>query len=157
LLANTAYWFVLGSQSPGDGTFFWHYAEGDDFVGPGLLTGFADSADSGAIWSYGAGNPYSLQVNVVSTTLPGDYNQDGTVNAADYTVWRNNLGAPAGTLPNDVDGGAIGTAQYATWKANYGLTPSSGAGAAMHAAVPEPATVLLMMLAGISYCRRQNK
>jgi hypothetical protein len=38
----------------------------------------------------------------------------GLVDAADYVVWRNHLGAPAGALPNDVDGGPLGTAQYAT-------------------------------------------
>ena len=37
--------------------------------------------------------------------LWGDYNDDGSVNAADYTVWRNNVGAQHGTLPNDINGG----------------------------------------------------
>ncbi len=53
-------------------------------------------------------------------SFPGDYNTDSIVDAADYTVWRDNLGAPAGTLQNDTDGGIIGQAQYDTWRANYG-------------------------------------
>ncbi len=57
----------------------------------------------------------------------GDYNNDGTVDATDYVVWRNNLGAPAGTLPNDAHSGPIGAAQYATWKANYGTTSDEAA------------------------------
>lgn len=68
---------------------------------------------------------------------PGDYNQNGTVDAADYTVWRNKAGAPAGTLPNDTAGGVIGTAQYNLWKANFGL---AGSGSLAVAAVPEAAT-----------------
>lgn len=50
----------------------------------------------------------------------GDYNENGIVDAADYTTWRDNLGAPAGTLPHDADGGVIGQAQYNTWKAHFG-------------------------------------
>jgi predicted carbohydrate-binding protein with CBM5 and CBM33 domain len=56
---------------------------------------------------------------------------DERVDAADYTAWRNHLGAATGTLPNDFDGGAIGAAQYARWKANF------GAGAAAASVVPE--------------------
>ena len=35
----------------------------------------------------GRGATRSLRI-----TLPGDYNADGIVDAADYTVWRDNLG-----------------------------------------------------------------
>jgi len=82
---------------------------------------------------------------VSSASLAGDYNGNGTVDAADYTVWRNHLGAPAGTLPNDTAGGVIGTAQYAQWKANFGQTVGAGSGASSRA-VPEPATVVMLVL-----------
>ena len=68
--------------------------------------------------------------------LPGDYNENEVVDAADYTVWRNNSGAPAGTLPHDVDGGAIGEAQYTTWKDNFGMTTGAGGESLAHSAVP---------------------
>lgn len=87
---------------------------------------YAIDIDSYTIRS--AGN--SLNVGATG----GDYNGDGTVDAADYTVWRNNLGAPEGTLPNDPNGGVIGSAQYATWKANFG---SSGGGEGGWAALAE--------------------
>ena len=45
---------------------------------------------------------------VSNPSLIGDYNEDGTVDAADYTVWRDNIGTPAGTLPNDPDGDIFG-------------------------------------------------
>jgi len=50
----------------------------------------------------------------------GDYNQSGIVDAADYTVWRDNVGS--GTpLPNDGGlGTPIGSAHYDTWKAHFG-------------------------------------
>lgn len=74
--------------------------------------------------------------------LPGDYNNNGTVDAADYTLWRDHLGAPAGTLANDIDGGPIGQDQYETWRENFG---ESGGGALSASAVPEPITLLLLL------------
>jgi hypothetical protein len=86
---------------------------------------------------------------------PGDYNNDGNVNAADYTTWRNNLGAPAGTLLNDVDGGTIGPAQYATWKAHFGTAAGAGA-AALSVAVPEPALLVLVIAGVLVTCSRSR-
>ena len=80
--------------------------------------------------------------------LPGDYNNDGTVDLADYTVWRNHLGGTAGTLPNDTDGGTIGLAQYTTWKANFGATQTFSSALA-NTSVPEPGTLGLMLAAGL--------
>ncbi|CAN0345237.1 unnamed protein product, partial [Ectocarpus sp. 4 AP-2014] len=57
--------------------------------------------------------------------LDGDYNNDGNVDAADYSAWRDSVGQPEGTLNNDPDGGVIGTAQYTTWSNNYGLTAAA--------------------------------
>src|SRR5262249_41082753 len=56
----------------------------------------------------------------------GDYNGDGSVNAADYTVWRDNPAAHGG------NGG------YTTWAQNYGASNSPAV------SVPEPASVMLV-------------
>ncbi|MCO6045279.1 hypothetical protein NG895_15310 [Aeoliella sp. ICT_H6.2] len=75
--------------------------------------------------------------------LPGDFNGDDVVNIADYTLWRNNLGAPPGTLLNDPDNVVIGAAQYATWKANFGNTlPTPGAQST--ATIPEPTSAAIL-------------
>ena len=87
-----------------------------------------------------------MSLLVSSASLAGDYNGNGIVDAADYTMWRNNLGAPAGTLLNDPAGGVIGTAQYAQWKAHFGQNVGAGSGASSLAAVPEPATVVMLIL-----------
>ena len=50
---------------------------------------------------------------VVVAGVAGDYNDDGTVDAADYVIWRKHQGT-TNTLPNDPTGGMIGTAQYNT-------------------------------------------
>ncbi len=80
-----------------------------------------------------------------SLAIHGDYNNDGIVNAADYTVWRDNLGAAAGTLVNDPNPGVIGAAQYATWKSNFGATLPPSASPST-ATVPEPSTSILLSL-----------
>jgi hypothetical protein len=50
---------------------------------------------------------------------PGDYNDDGGVDEADFVPWRNNEGTTT-VLPNDPVGGTIGQAQYDNWIANFG-------------------------------------
>lgn len=88
-----------------------------------------------------------IQASAIGETLfAGDYNDDGTVDAADYTVWRDSLGGEAGVLANDIDGGIIGVAQYDTWKANFGLAEAGG-GSFGASAVPEPGALALFGLA----------
>ncbi|WP_425397364.1 hypothetical protein [Aeoliella sp.] len=86
-------------------------------------------------------------VTLASTpqVLAGDYNDDGLVNLADYTLWRNNLGAATGTLENDIDGGTIGAAQYLTWKAEFG-NDAPGLAASQ---IPEPSGVLWCVAGGM--------
>jgi hypothetical protein len=73
--------------------------------------------------------------------LPGDFNNNNKVDAADYVVWRKNTGN--GALPND-DGLTTQAARFALWKANFG-NPGSGGGLG-NAAVPEPGSMLLVAL-----------
>jgi len=88
--------------------------------------------------------------------LPGDYNEDHTVNAADYTSWRNNLGSGT-SLPNDNSNG-VGSDDFDRWKTNFGLTGGSGGGA-LGLAVPEPSCVVLglAVLLSLSACCRQKR
>jgi hypothetical protein len=85
-------------------------------------------------------NANSVVLEVASAGLPGDYNDDGSVDAADYIVWRKNEGT-ANVLPNDPIGGTIGPAHFDQWQANFGATSS---GSASHSVVPEPSCWLLL-------------
>lgn len=111
--------------------------------------------------SYGPAFPWddvSLTVIDVSPDrLDGDYNDDGVVDAADYVMWRNNVGAPSGSLPNDPHNTPIGTDQYTTWKDNYGMSLPPGALQLQN--IPEPETLalsagLLLLLTG--RCRQKQ-
>lgn len=57
---------------------------------------------------------------VISTIGEGDYNGDGVVDVADYTVWRDNLGEPR-MLPGEAaTPGVVTMDDYAVWQANFG-------------------------------------
>ena len=74
--------------------------------------------------------------------VPGDYNSNGVVDAADYVLWRN-----GGPLANEVDvPGTVNAADYTAWRARFGNASGSGAGFGA-AAVPEPAAFTLFAVA----------
>jgi hypothetical protein len=83
-----------------------------------------------------------------STSQPtGDYNENGFVDAADYVLWRDALNQPAIPAGSGADGdmsGTVDAADYDFWRAQFGkVAPIPGA---QVAAVPEPATVVLVVI-----------
>ena len=97
---------------------------------------------------------YELTLSIAALTT-GDYNGDGMINAADYTVWRNSLGQSVtagsgadGTGPFGVPDGLVDRLDYEFWKANYGQATGSGAGqlSTSIANIPEPNTLVLVFI-----------
>jgi hypothetical protein len=77
-----------------------------------------------------------VQLVDAAPPLGGDYNSDGSVDAADYVAWRDNPAAHGGD-----------PAGYNTWRANFGRT--GGAASALGAvaqAAPEPTTLGMLVL-----------
>lgn len=99
-------------------------------------------------WYDGLG--YALVSDVIQG-LAGDFNGDMIVDAADYTLWRDNLGAADDSIINDNGDGVPGIdqADYDVWKANFGST-SPGAGGAS-SSVPEPSAGMLLCLAALPF------
>lgn len=102
------------------------------------LTGFSGSTISVV------GDDLVLNLVAGADPLLGDYNDDGIVDAADYTVWRDNLGLSNAALNgnglNDASGLVV-PAEYLLWFEKFGDAAASSAAAA----VPEP--TMLSMLA----------
>jgi hypothetical protein len=89
-----------------------------------------------------------IEIDDISTTagLPGDYNLNGTVDAADYTVWRDRKGQLT-ALPNSnpaaLTPGVVDDEDFAFWKSRFGAGFPAGSAATLGAAVPEPNIFLL--------------
>jgi hypothetical protein len=81
-------------------------------------------------------------------SLTGDYNHNGIVDAADYTVWRDSLGQSVypGTGADGDDNGIIDQNDYMVWMANFGHSSPGAGGGATAATVPEPTTGALLLL-----------
>lgn len=123
-----------------------------------LVSGDANPAEPTS-WQLSAGGP-PMQVTATLPDHPGgdvgspgtvpgaasgvagDYNANGSVDAADYVLWRN-----GGPLQNEGDmPGTVNQADYDFWRARFGATAGSG-GAVDAAAVPEPAGFVMAMCA----------
>ena len=80
--------------------------------------------------------------------LPGDFNGDFLVDAADYVVWRNGLG----TAYTQID--------YETWRAHFGQTSASSSGPtnamASPSAVAEPSSLFIFLIAA-AICRPKRR
>jgi hypothetical protein len=81
----------------------------------------------------------------MAVALPGDFNANGKVDAADYTVWRDNLNAPDESSlngnGNNMDG--VDQGDYDLWKSHFG---DGGSGALAGGAVPEPSAAAIVWI-----------
>lgn len=128
-------------------------------------SGTTDAADIAALYSnFGPGTwlydmnvdgmvniaDVTAMISEVFRTVPGDFNLDGGVDAADYVVWRDALGASGAQYTQgdgDLDGNVDGD-DLAVWRGQFGFVRQPLApGSAAAAAVPEPATRLLAIFA----------
>jgi hypothetical protein len=80
---------------------------------------------------------------VDAANLPGDFNNDGFVDAADYIVWRNGL------VPST-------PANYNTWRNNFGEPSGGGAASTLDSTVPEPPTLVMLIVAATGWCVRRR-
>jgi hypothetical protein len=87
------------------------------------------------------------QVTFTVAPIPGDFNNDGVVNAADFGVWRKGLGT------------TYTQADFDLWRTHYGQSYASGAAGLTTSAVPEPTTAVAMLTGAISlmFARRLRR
>jgi autotransporter-associated beta strand protein len=95
----------------------------------GTRNGTFDNVTSGYLVDYTTPG----QIVLSTIALPGDFSDDGVVDATDYAVWRKTPEAYSGA------------AGYKAWQTNFGKT-AAGSGSSA-AAVPEPVGMMLLCLA----------
>jgi autotransporter-associated beta strand protein len=107
-----------------------------------------------SIWFNGIGDAQIYLDNVshnalgllAASAIAGDYNGDGVVNVADYTMWRSMQGTPVtpGTKADGNGNGIIDAGDYITWRK---LISMVGGSSISGASIPEPTALLLAIIA----------
>lgn len=116
-------------------------------LGAAYNTATFGAANGDLVFRFGIANGplITAPVTYVSSAVPGDYSGNGVIDAADYTRWRDTLGANV-TPGSGADGsgnGVIDQADYNVWKNAF----VGGGGSVSGAAVPEPTSLALLLVA----------
>lgn len=138
-------------------------ADGGTATGQWLPQTIEDTAPNGAVearlvfvFSQPSGQAGGVLVDGVSfgalPTLAGDFNDDGVVNAADYTVWRDTLGSTSDSRADANNDGVVNSADYTIWTENFG----SQASGQSTTPVPEPAALALAVVCLWLSCSAQR-
>ncbi len=131
---------------------------GSTSVFAGLLTDEAGIFSANYVYTFGEQDlpgaiTQSITLTLTGTVierLEGDYNFDGRVDAADYTVWRDTLGETVVLAGAGADGngdGVVDVADYSVWRAHFGQTSSASLTAAT---VPEPSSLVGLALVSLA-------
>ncbi len=150
-IADTATLSLLGGGTPGIADIgFLSLGTGiNEHVAALLLNNVAQangtygSTASSAMFKFNEFFSGAGIVSVGPAGVPGDYNGNGVVDAADYVLWRN-----GGPLQNEVDTpGTVNAADYTEWRARFGNTSGSGSSLGSTSTVPEPGAIAMLVFA----------
>jgi formylglycine-generating enzyme required for sulfatase activity len=125
---NASEWEETLTDGPDCGTCF-GFLRGGDWARQGIPR----ASFRGDFWGLGT-DFINFGFRVASIAdLPGDFNGDGTVDAADYVVWRKGLGT------------TYTQAAYDVWRTHFGQPTGicAAIGLSSDASVPEPAGAML--------------
>ena len=89
----------------------------------------------------------------------GDYDFNGTVNAADYTVWRNSYGSTTNAAADGNGDGKVDDADYVIWRKTLGQSggPGAGVGSLWEGSVPEPTSAVLVLVGSLILAARRRR
>ncbi len=105
--------------------------------------------------------PGATQVELLADRRPlfiPDFNGDGAVDAADYSLWRDTLGSSFDLRADANANGVVDWADYDWWRSGFGQASGAAASGASDArAVPEASCLaLLMIVSGWTCCLRRG-
>jgi microcystin-dependent protein len=143
---------VLGATYGGDGvsTFALPDLRGRTPIGAGSAPGLTHRALGSTVGAEAVAlSVANLPSHAHAVSVPGDFNFNGVVDAADYVFWRKGLGT------------TYSQSDYTLWRANFGKSPQGDGTAgelSFNSEVPEPTTACLALwgfaVTALQYCRR---
>jgi cyclophilin family peptidyl-prolyl cis-trans isomerase len=99
-----------------------------------------------------------VNMNIFVLNLPaGDYDRSGTVNAADYSIWRTNFGSTIDVGADGNGNGIVDAADYIVWRKTLGQSSGSGTGNLSAISAPEPSSASLIVLTGLMLAFYQRR
>ena len=89
--------------------------------------------------------------------LPGDYNHNDQVDAADYVIWRNTLNSMTELVADGSQNGVVDAADLAWWRSSFGNVVNGLP--AVSSAVPEPSLlgIFALILSVALTCTRHRR
>ena len=147
LAAGEPLWSWPVTQFQGFADFTIELCDGNPQFVENDVAGWIDNTNGQiCFWSY-------TVTGILSEGVAGDYNGNGTVDAGDYTVWRDTRGSKSDLRADGNGNGFVDSGDYRFWKIRFGGT----ADMTRTVTVPEPiATVMWFFgLVGLG-CSRQR-
>lgn len=141
---------LIGGFTPSAGQSF------NILTAAGGIGGTFDSTNlpalAGGLYFNLAYAPTTITLSVAG--ILGDYNRNGTIDAADYILWRKSLSLTGSALAADGNNnGVIDPADFTIWRNNYGAHASAGSGSGANlsgGSVPEPTSLIMLLIATMS-------
>ena len=98
---------------------------------------------------------YSVTTLVLNSDgLTGDFDRDGSVTAADFTVWRDSLDMTGNVAADANEDNVVDHDDYNLWKSHFGQSGSLSA--LMRAQTPEPRSLTLVVAGGWAFFTRRR-
>jgi probable HAF family extracellular repeat protein len=119
-------------------------------------SGINDSGWIVANGFYSSGDVRDALLLTPVSGLAGDYDGDGIVGPEDYNLWKSSFGSTKFLLADGNGNGLVDAADYSVWRDRLDQALVVGSGSALLSAgplsaVPEPSTMLLMLVASMNY------
>jgi hypothetical protein len=126
-----------------------------DGVARAVTTGESQQHDNALLWgNLSAAGRGQMNFNrvIFEVMVPGDYNRNGRVDSADYTIWRDSFGSNRSAADGDGNG-TVNSADYNFWKNRFGNT---GLFNRSTSSVPEPSGLaVLVIIFAVSGAKRR--